>query len=398
MPVKRLPKNKSAEPSKKWFEIKNLAEAGTAEIRLRGLIGNAKQYRDYWSDEMVDDPEAAGTLNEFEAELLALGDVKNLQVSIFSQGGDWATGVAIHNLLIRHPANKVCVIDGLCASAATYAAMACDEIKIPSNASMLIHEASGCECGNAADLRAYADNLDSISNNIAELYAARTGKPVDELRNIMATDRYLSGKECVDLGLADTLIEPLANLAQRAGSLQPVNTASLRSAPAEVLALFDMRAVSNLRSITNRPTAMTEAELKAAQVKLAADQAAFEKTKNDAEALRIKNEADAKAKEAVVPTPAPAADMATLITNAVSTALDAKLKPLEDEVTRLKNLQVAGVALTGAPPVGNVLTPPDGAPVSKPKNKAELATAIQNAKTGDERLELLREFRKSQAA
>jgi len=234
-----------------WFEIRNLAEAGTAEIKLFGLIGESKMKRDWNTGEMVPDDSAAGTLREFEVALLALGDVKNLQVSIFSQGGDWSTGVAIHNLLVRHPAKKVCIIDGLCASAATYAAMGCDEIRIPSNASMLIHEASAYASGTASDLRASADSLDSITNNIAELYAARTGAPVEDMRALMAAARYLSGAECVQLKLADTLIEPLTNLAARAGSLQPTNSISLDSAPVDVLALFDMRGMSRLAPFQN---------------------------------------------------------------------------------------------------------------------------------------------------
>ena len=39
-------------------------------------------------------------------ELEALGDVKKLQLSIFSEGGDVFTGMAMHNLLVRHPAKK----------------------------------------------------------------------------------------------------------------------------------------------------------------------------------------------------------------------------------------------------------------------------------------------------
>jgi ATP-dependent protease ClpP protease subunit len=157
MPKAARPQNRqrpSAPPPSStpaWFQIQNLAEPGFAEIQLRGYIGQPKNYRDWWTGEMVEDPEAAGTLAEFEKELNALGNVENLQVSIFSQGGDWATGVAIHNLLIRHPANKICIIDGLCASAATYAAMACEDIRIPTNASMLIHEASNGAYGTAKD-------------------------------------------------------------------------------------------------------------------------------------------------------------------------------------------------------------------------------------------------------
>jgi len=338
----------------RWFEIKNLAEPGFAEIRLRGLIGEPRTYRDYWSGEQVDNAGAAGTLAEFEAELQSLGEVKNLQVSIFSQGGDWATGVAIHNLLIRHPAEKVCIIDGLCASAATYAAMACHEIRIPSNASLLIHEASNMAFGTAADLRATADDLDNISQNIAELYAARSGKPVDEIRALMAEDRYLSGQECIDLGLADTLIEPLANLAARNGSLQPTNSVSLQNAPAEILALFDMRA---LASATSRPLQNMKIIMPLASP--AADPAALAGgTTGGAPSPAAPAPVNVVTPPAPVAPAAPVApDIATLIQNAVTAAV----APMQAEITRLSGLQQAGITpqnLAGAPPVPSV-TPPD---------------------------------------
>lgn len=359
----------------RWFEITNLAEQGVAEIKLRGYIGEPKQYRDYWTGEMVDNPEGAGTLVEFEAQLEALGAVKDLQVFIFSQGGDWATSVAIHNLLIRHPANKVCVIDGLCASAATYPAMACGEIRIPSNASMLVHEASNIAVGTADDLRAAADSLDSITNSIAELYAARTGKSVNEIRSLMSEDRYLDGKECVEIGLADTLIEPLTNLAQRAGSLQPTNLASLQHAPADVLALFDMRgfatATRNSSSSTMKlkPSALLNAATDPAAP--AGGQAGGSPATPPAPAATT---APVAAPTNVAPPAAPVAPVAPAApTNVVqltqeqlqgmiNTAVTNAVTPLQNEITRLSDLNKAGISpqnLGGAQPATNVAPPAD---------------------------------------
>lgn len=373
-PQNRKPATPPAGPAeilnKRWFAITNLAGQGVAEIKLRGYIGEPKQWYSYYDDRMIDNPEGAGTLAEFEAELEALGDVKNLQLSIFSQGGDWATGVAIHNLLIRHPANKVCIIDGLCSSAATYPAMACQEIRIPSNASMLIHEASNIACGTADDLRAAADNLDSITNSIAELYAARTGKDVKEIRNLMKEDRYLDGNECLELGLADTLIEPLTNLAQRAGSLQPTNLASLQRAPAEVLALFDMRGFA---TATRNSSSSTMKPKPSALLNAASDPAApagGQAGGSSSPAAAPAAPAAAAPTNVAPPAPAaaPAAPAAAAPTNVVqltqeqlqgmiNTAVTNAVTPLQTEITRLSDLNKAGISpqnLGGAQPATNV--------------------------------------------
>ena len=185
--------------------------------------------------------QGAGTLQEFEAALDALGDVREITVSMFSEGGEVFTGMAIANLLLRHPAQKVCIIDGLCASAATYVAMACHEIRIPSNAWMMIHGSTGGCYGGAGDLRAYADMLDQINSTAVNTYVARTGLPVDEITTMLAAETWMNGEAAVAAGFADTVLEPLQNLAARAGTLQPTNIANLRNVPAEALALFDIR-------------------------------------------------------------------------------------------------------------------------------------------------------------
>lgn len=257
MPAKRLryqpaprPQNRTAPAPRpaadaprdhSWFSIRNEAAANKAIIELYGYIGEPQSYRDYYTGEDVENPEGAGTLQEFAAALEAAGPVAEIELRIFSHGGDVYTGVAMHNLLLRHPANKVAIIDGLCASAATFPAMACDQIQIPSNAWMMVHTASIMAYGTAEDLRAEADRLDATNVTIANLYAARTGQSTEEMMAVMEAAKYLSGETAVAMGLADTLIEPVKNLASRAGTLEPTNCSALDHAPAEVLALFDIR-------------------------------------------------------------------------------------------------------------------------------------------------------------
>lgn len=334
----------TAPASKRWFEITNLAEAGVAEIKLRGYIGMPTTERDWMTGELVASG-GAGTLQEFEAALEALGPVKKIQLSIFSEGGDVFTGMAIHNLLVRHPANKICVIDGICASAATYPALACKEIQIPSNAWMMIHGSEGCVCGNAQELRDYADMLDSVNASIINLYVARTGKTPEEITAMIEEETWMDGAKAVELGFADTVIEPLQNLASRASTIQPTNAAVLRHAPAEVLALFDMSAISNAARV---PLPIAPMQTPAPAPTNAAPSTT----------------APAVSAAPVIETPAaPAApvnaapDLATQITNAVNAAV----APLQAEITRLGSLAAHNVTpqnLGGAQPIAGAAAPP----------------------------------------
>lgn len=377
MPAVSKPRNRSKAPApaapvgRRWFEITNLAEEGYAELKLYGYIGDPTQSRDYWTGEMVENDGAAGTLNEFSAALEALGDVKKIQLSIFSQGGDWSTGVGIHNLLIRHPAKKIAIIDGLCASAATYPAMACAEIRIPSNASMLIHDAENFVYGNAAALRNEADNIDNISNNIAALYATRTGKSVEELRAIMAAGKYLTGEQCVEMGLADTLIEPIAGLAARAGSLQPTNAAELRHAPAEILALFDMSAISNANRsplpIMPASTPAPAPAAPAAPAPVVAAAPAAEAPVNEVTPVTPTNVAPVNAATPVITLTQE--QLQGMITNAAQAAVTA-------HVTNQTALAAHGVTpqnLGGAQPVANVV-PAEDAPKNQNKSALGMVT------------------------
>jgi hypothetical protein len=67
----------------------------------------------------------------------------------------------------------------------------------------MIHDAFGMGIGNAADMRELAGLLDQQSDNIAGIYADRSGKPVDHWRAAMRAESWYVGPEAVDAGLAD---------------------------------------------------------------------------------------------------------------------------------------------------------------------------------------------------
>lgn len=377
MPKQAAPRSKTTPPQNRapspdaatrpWFQITNFAEDGYAEIRLRGYIGMPRTTTDYWTGEQVETG-GAGTLQDFERELEALGDVRKIQLSIFSEGGDVFTGMAIHNLLARHPAkNKIAVIDGICASAATYPAMACNEIRIPANAWMMIHGTSGGVYGGPDEMRQYADMLDSMNATLVNLYAARTGKAAEDITKMLNAETWMDGATAVENGFADTVIEPLVNLAQRAGSLQPTNLAVLRHAPAEVLALFDMRGVSNAhRAPSPNPMKKHPGPLMNAATDPAAPGGSGASTPPAVVPTpAVVPPTPAGATPPVAPTnvtapapvPAPAQpDLAALITGAVTNAV----KPLQDRLDTLESQQRAGITpanLGGTAPVANVPTP-----------------------------------------
>ena len=145
--------------------------------------------------------------NEVAAALDAAGDVQRIELRINSGGGSVWDGLAILNTLRSQSATVTAVVDGVAASAASFIAVACDEVVMMPNSRMMIHDALGLCIGQAVDMREYADFLDDTSDNIAEIYAERAGGTTAEWRAQMTakglTGQWYSAQEAVDASLAD---------------------------------------------------------------------------------------------------------------------------------------------------------------------------------------------------
>jgi ATP-dependent Clp protease, protease subunit len=145
----------------------------------------------------------------FLAELGALPEGMPLDVRLNSPGGSVFDAVAIYNALQRHEGLVTVWIDGIAASAASYVAMAGDEVVMPENAFLMIHDPSGMVLGTAADMRATADALDKIAGSLVRGYAAKSGRSDEEIVALMAKETWLDAAEAVEFGFADRMSEPV---------------------------------------------------------------------------------------------------------------------------------------------------------------------------------------------
>lgn len=174
------------------IRVSNL-DSSTARLDINDEIGWSP-----WSDSVT----ARGVQNQ-------LNDIKagTIEVHVNSPGGDVFDGIAITNMLRSHPATINVVVDGLAASAASFIAMAGDSVAMMPNSQMMIHDASGICAGNGGEMRQMADLLDKASDNIADMYARRSGAPVEQWRAAMKAESWYNDQEAVDAGLADRVID-----------------------------------------------------------------------------------------------------------------------------------------------------------------------------------------------
>ena len=136
---------------------------------------------------------------------------QEIDVHINSIGGNVFEGYAIYNILKCRPGKVNVVVDGLAASMASLIAMAGDDIAMPENTMMMIHCPFGTSVsGNADDARKFVELLEKLEQQSADIYAGRTGQPVEKVLADMKAETWMTGKEAVALGYADRLMEPVS--------------------------------------------------------------------------------------------------------------------------------------------------------------------------------------------
>ena len=153
---------------------------------------------DYWDDSGV-------TAKRISAALRSL-DGADVVVNINSPGGDVFEGLAIYNLLREYKGHVIVRVLGVAASAASFIAMAADEIQIARAGFFMIHNAWTGLWGNRNDLRETADFLEQIDDTIADIYHVRSGLSMDELKADMDKERWINGRDAIDSGFADAFL------------------------------------------------------------------------------------------------------------------------------------------------------------------------------------------------
>ncbi|MBU2533320.1 MAG: Clp protease ClpP [Alphaproteobacteria bacterium] len=159
------------------------------ELYLYGFVGDS-----FWDEGF--------TASEVQDALIMLGRDAHAVVHLNSGGGYVDQGVAIYNAFIAHRGKVTIKVEGLAASAASVIFMAGEERLMNTGAMLMIHDPSSIVFGTAADMAKKRDMLDKIANELASIYADRTGDNVEAIRDEMRDEIWLTGDEAIDRGFA----------------------------------------------------------------------------------------------------------------------------------------------------------------------------------------------------
>lgn len=180
------------------FEVVAKAESNEVEIFLYDHIVSSEEEAEWWGGVA---PES------FVKAVYAVDKEATIHLRINSPGGSVFAARAMEHALRDHKGTVIVHIDGLAASAATFIAMAGDEVIMAKGAMFMIHKAWTGMWGNANDLRKEADLLDKIDGTLAETYASKTGKELAQVANWMADETWFTAAEALEHGFATSIAE-----------------------------------------------------------------------------------------------------------------------------------------------------------------------------------------------
>jgi len=75
------------------------------------------------------------------------------------------------------------------------------------NARILVHQPTGGFQGQATDIQIHAKEALELRRRVEEIYAAHTGKPVEEISEALERDRFFTPEQARDYGLVDRVMQ-----------------------------------------------------------------------------------------------------------------------------------------------------------------------------------------------
>lgn len=134
---------------------------------------------------------------------------KDIYLYINSPGGIITSGMAIYDTMQHIKSDVVTICVGLAASMGSFLLAAGTKGKrlaLP-HSRIMIHQPSGGTRGQATDIEIEAKEILRIRHQLNQIYAEKTGQPLEKIEKDMDRDFFLSAQESMEYGLIDRVIE-----------------------------------------------------------------------------------------------------------------------------------------------------------------------------------------------
>ena len=123
---------------------------------------------------------------------------------INSGGGAVFAGMSVISMIREYAGYVTAEITGLAASMSSAIAVCADKLIVSDISTIMIHRASTFAGGNSEDLEKTISLLQGIDQQLAELYAAKSGMSTFKILELMSNETWAHGSAILnDYGLAD---------------------------------------------------------------------------------------------------------------------------------------------------------------------------------------------------
>ncbi len=168
--------------------------ATEVEILIYGVIG------DGWGD--------SNPGKKFVKDFKELeGKYDRINVRINSPGGSVHDGLPMFNTIRASKKDVHTYIDGIAYSMGAMIAMAGKTVHAAKGSLFLLHNVSGCTCGNARDMRQTAEEMDIYDEVLGQMIADKTGKTLAQVSKdwMNYDDHLMTATKAHEHGLIDEI-------------------------------------------------------------------------------------------------------------------------------------------------------------------------------------------------
>ena len=133
---------------------------------------------------------------------------KDIHLYINSPGGAVTAGLSIYDTMqfIKPDVSTVCVGQAASMGALLLAGGAAGKRHALPHARMMIHQPLGGFQGQASDIDIHAKEILRVREELNQILVNHTGQTMERIQQDTDRDNFLNGKEAVDFGLIDSVI------------------------------------------------------------------------------------------------------------------------------------------------------------------------------------------------
>ena len=134
---------------------------------------------------------------------------KDINLYINSPGGSVTAGLSIYDTMtyIKPDISTLC-IGQACSMGAVLLAGGTKEKRFAlPNSRIMIHQPMGGFQGQATDIEIHANEVMSLKKRLNEIYSKHTGKSVDQIKEALERDNFMTPDNAKEFGLIDKVVE-----------------------------------------------------------------------------------------------------------------------------------------------------------------------------------------------